>query len=157
MSASTSASYPDVARTPPGSQPSNLQTHSMNKTPSSMTDTLYCTVDTSNVKESQSNKANPGTIRQEIEKEMLVGGSADNWRCMAVTKDRRNMTRIRTTCRDEAEVALVKEVAQKTAARGARTPRPAVPCQGGQRQPHGHTGRSRQVAPRSARDAGEGG
>ena len=41
------ASYAEVARTPPGSQPSNIQTLSTsNTTPSKQTDNLYCTVET---------------------------------------------------------------------------------------------------------------
>ncbi|KNB04437.1 hypothetical protein FOXG_06721 [Fusarium oxysporum f. sp. lycopersici 4287] len=39
-------SYADVARTPPTSQPSNVRTlSSMRTTPSSFTDTLFCTID----------------------------------------------------------------------------------------------------------------
>ena len=45
---SPQASYADVARTPPLSQPTNLPTlSSMRTTPSSFTDTFHCTVDTS--------------------------------------------------------------------------------------------------------------
>jgi hypothetical protein len=120
MSASPNPSYADVARTPPGSQPSNLQTLSMNTTPSSVTDTLYCTVDTSTVEEAERDKAKPGNIRQEIEKEMRREEGADDWRCAAVTKDPRNTTRIRITCRNEAELARVKQAAEKTAVQGSR-------------------------------------
>jgi hypothetical protein len=116
---SPSPSYADVARTPPGSQPSNIRTISMNTTPSTMTDTLYCTVDTSSVGETEKDKANPGTIRQEIEKEMRDAGS-ETWRCVAVTKDPRNAARIRITCRNESELALVKSAAEKTKIPGAR-------------------------------------
>ncbi|CEJ61869.1 Putative Remark: Mars [Penicillium brasilianum] len=45
---SGSPSYADVARTPPMSYPSNIRTlSSANTTPTSFTDTLYCTIDTS--------------------------------------------------------------------------------------------------------------
>jgi peptidoglycan hydrolase CwlO-like protein len=55
---STSPSYAEVTRTPPESQPSTLQSlSSMNTTPSNMTDTLYCTVDTSRVEEGDKSKA----------------------------------------------------------------------------------------------------
>ena len=37
----------------------------------------------------------------------------ENWRCAAVIRDSRNMER-RVSCRDEAELQRVKEVAQKT-------------------------------------------
>jgi hypothetical protein len=43
-----------------------------------------------------------------------------NWRCTAVTRDPRNTARIRVTCRDEAELQLVKEATQKYAAPGLR-------------------------------------
>jgi hypothetical protein len=63
-------SYADIARTPPGSQLSNLRSLSINTTPSTGTDTLYCTLDTSQVEEEDKNKANPGTIRRAIETEV---------------------------------------------------------------------------------------
>ncbi|KAF2176972.1 hypothetical protein K469DRAFT_721153 [Zopfia rhizophila CBS 207.26] len=66
---SGSPSYADLARTPPNSQPSNLRSLSANTTPSTVTDTLYCTVDTSRVEEEDKQKAQSGTIRQAIEKE----------------------------------------------------------------------------------------
>lgn len=46
-----SPSYADAARTLLGSHPSNLRTLSNQTTPSTLTDTLYCTVDVSNVEE----------------------------------------------------------------------------------------------------------
>lgn len=113
--------YADVARTPPSSRPSNVRTlTSMDATLSTMTDTLYCTVDTSRVGEEDRIKAQPGTIRQAIEKEMRATEGHEGWRCAAVIRDARNMERIRVACRDEAELQRVKEAAQKTAAAGAR-------------------------------------
>ncbi|RKK64958.1 hypothetical protein BFJ68_g18671, partial [Fusarium oxysporum] len=54
-------SYADVARTPPTSQPSNVRTlSSMRTTPSSFTDTLFCTIDTSRVSEEDRGKAQVG-------------------------------------------------------------------------------------------------
>jgi hypothetical protein len=50
--ASASPSYAAIARTPPTSQPSNLPSFSSGSlTPSTMTDTLYCTIDTSSMNE----------------------------------------------------------------------------------------------------------
>ena len=121
MSSSPSPSYAEIARTAPNSQPSNLRTlTSMNTTPSTMTDTLYCTVDTSRVDEDERSKAEPGAIREAIEKEMRTAADRGSWRCTAVIRDPRNTARIRVTCRDESELQLVKEAAQKTAAPGAR-------------------------------------
>lgn len=114
-------SYADIARTPPESRPSNLPSlSSMNTTPSTMTDTLYCTIDTSRVEEEDKDKAQPGTIRQEIEREIRTETGYEHWRCTAVIKDPRNTARIRVTCRDETELQLVKQAAQKTSAPGAR-------------------------------------
>ena len=114
-------SYADVARTPPSSRPSNLITlSSMNTTPSAITDTPYCTVDTSRVQEEDKGEAQPGTIREAIEKEVRTTEGHEDWRCVAVIKDPRNTTRIRITCRDETELQLVKAAAQKTVASGVR-------------------------------------
>jgi hypothetical protein len=117
---SATPSYADVARTPPNSQPSNLQSLSMSTTPSTMTDTFYCTVDTSGVQEQGQAKAQPGTIREAIEKEMRTAEGREGWRCVAVTRDAKNTARIRVTCRNERELQLVKEAAQKSAIAGAR-------------------------------------
>jgi hypothetical protein len=117
---SPNPSYADVARTPPGSRPSNLRTVSNQTTPSTFTDTLYYTVDVSNVEEAERNNASASKIRQVIEKEMREGEEGSGWRCMAVTRDPRNVARIRVTCRDESELARVKEAAEKTKAAGSR-------------------------------------
>jgi hypothetical protein len=119
--ASASPSYAAIARTRPTSQPSNLPSFSSrNLTPSTFTDTLSCTVDTSRISEEDKSKALPGTIRQAIEVEMRTQAERNNWRCTAVTRDARNTARIRGTCRDEAELQLVKEATQKYAAPGLR-------------------------------------
>ena len=120
VSASPSPSYADVARTPPDSLPSNLRTVSVSATPSSMTDTLYCTVDGSNIEEKEKDKVSPGSIRREIEKEMLNSAGSETWRSVAVTRDLRNDARIRVTCRNESEMALVMAAAERTKISGAR-------------------------------------
>lgn len=118
---SPSPSYADVARTPPTSWPSNIQTlTSMGTTPSRMTDTLYCTIDTSRVGEEGKYKVQPGVIRKAVEEEIRTREGQEKWRCAAVIKDGRNTERIKIACRDEAELQRVKEAAQKTAAEGAR-------------------------------------
>ena len=114
-------SYADIARTPPVSQPSNLPTlSSMNTMPSSFTDTLYCTIDTSRVVEEDKPRTQLAGIRQMIEKEMRTREGQENWRCAAVVRDARNADRVKVFCRDEAEIQLVKEAAQKTAVPGTR-------------------------------------
>ena len=115
--ASASPLNAGIARTPPNSQHSNLPSFSCRSlTPSTMTDTLYCTIDTTGVKEEDKCKAQPGIIREAIEEEMSACADKENWRCTAVTRDPRNVTRIRMICRDEAELQLVKEATQKVAA-----------------------------------------
>lgn len=118
---SPSPSYAEVARTPPNSWPSNIRTlTSMGTTPSRMTDTLYCTIDTSRVEEDDKDKAQPGPIRKAVEEEIRTMEGQDKWRCAAVIRDGRNTERIKIACRDEAELQRVKEAVQKTAAEGAR-------------------------------------
>ena len=118
---SPSPSYAEVARTPPDSSPSNVRTlSSLRTTPSTMTDTLYCTVDTSRVGEGERSKAQPGAVRKAVEEEIRAGEGQANWRCAAVIRDARNTERIKIVCRDEAELQRVKEAAQKTAAEGVR-------------------------------------
>lgn len=116
---SVSLSYAEIARTPPDSVPSNVRTlSSIRTTPSTMTDTLYCTVDTSRVGEEDRSKAQPGAVRRAIEEEIRTVEGQENWRCAAVIRDARNTERIKVVCRDEAELQRVKEAAQKTAAEG---------------------------------------
>lgn len=51
---------------------------------------------------------------------MRVMEGQEDWRCVAVAKDARSTTRVRVTCRNETEMARVKEVAQKSVVAGAR-------------------------------------
>jgi hypothetical protein len=120
-SSSASPSYAEIARTPPTSHASNIRSlSSIGTTPSTMTNTLYCTIDTSRMGEEDKNKAYPGSIRKTIEEEMRAADGHANWRCAAVIKDSRNAERVKVACRDEAELHRVKEVAQKTAPPNAR-------------------------------------
>ncbi len=98
-------SYADVARTPPTSQPSNIRTLS-----STLTSTLYCTIDTSRVEEAAENQVSAGTIRTMVESGIRAEKDDHLWRCKAVTKDPRNPHRVRIACRDETEHAMVKRV-----------------------------------------------
>jgi hypothetical protein len=121
QTSSPSPSYAEVARTPPNSWPSNVRTlTSMGTTPSRMTDTLYCTIDTSRVREEDKSMAHPGAIRKAIEEEIRTGEGQEKWRCAAVTRDARNTERIRIACRNEAELQRVKGAAQKAVVEGAK-------------------------------------
>jgi hypothetical protein len=73
-----------------------------------------------NVEEAGSQNVSASKIRQTIEKEMREGEEGGGWRCVAVTRDPRNIARIRITYRDESELARVEEVAEKTKAVGSR-------------------------------------
>jgi hypothetical protein len=81
-------SYAAVARTPPNGAPANVHSiSSMGTTPSTMTDTLYCTVDTSRVASEAVEKVSVGAIRANVENDMRSTSEQTNWRCRAVTKD----------------------------------------------------------------------
>ena len=118
---SPNPSYADVARTPPNSSPANvISISSMGTTPSTMTDTLYCTIDTSRVPSEEGGKTSVGAVRAAVETEVRAKMDRTNWRCRAVTRDARNANRIRIACRDEAEQQMVKLVAESKIATGVR-------------------------------------
>lgn len=117
----TSPTYANVARIPPTSHPSNLPSNSTIVTASSnITDSLYCTIDTSRVDEKETEKINPGSVREVIEKKMRGTAETSTWRCAAVTKDMKNPARIRVACRNESELQKVKEAAERVLITGAR-------------------------------------
>ena len=119
-----SPTYAAIARTPPDSRPSNLASPTSAPTlPSRMTDTLYCTIDLSRAEEEEGNRAGPGSIRDKIEQEIRTAEGRGNWRCIAATRDPRSQDRIRITARNEEELRLIKDAAQKTAKPGARVMR----------------------------------
>lgn len=114
-------SYAEVARTPPSSQPSNVRTLSSGlTTPSTFTDTLYCTIDTSRVEDEDRGNATAGSIRKAIENEMRAAPERPDWRCAAVLQDAKRPDRIKIIGRGEAEMQLIKEAAQKSAIPGTR-------------------------------------
>ncbi|KAF4176666.1 hypothetical protein CNMCM8694_005650 [Aspergillus lentulus] len=121
VSPTGSPSYADVARTPPTSQPSNIRTlSSWNTTPTTFTDTLYCTIDTPKMAGNENERPSAGPVRRAVETEIRAMENYTNWRCRAVTVDPKNTNRIRIACRDEAEHQLVKKVAETKVGAGAR-------------------------------------
>jgi hypothetical protein len=115
------ASYAEVARTPPSSQPSGVRALSSPRTtPSTFTDTLFCTIDTSRVEGGEKGKVQVADVRKAIEKEIRLRDNKGKWSCAAVVKEARNPDRVRVICRDEGEVQLVKEAAQKITVPGVR-------------------------------------
>jgi hypothetical protein len=85
-----------------------------------MTDTLYCTVDTTGVASEDADKISAGVIRMEVENEIRTTTDQANWRCRAVTKDAKNPHRIRIACRNEAEHNAVKIAMEAKLVSGAR-------------------------------------
>jgi uncharacterized coiled-coil protein SlyX len=118
---SARASYAEVARTPPSSQPSGVRTlSSSNTTPSTFTDTPFCTIDTSRVEEKEKGKVQVADVRKAIEAEVRTRENMGDWRCVAVVKEARNPDRVKVVCRNESEIKLVKDAAQKIAVPGVR-------------------------------------
>jgi hypothetical protein len=114
-------SYAAIARAPPLSHPNNIRPPpTVNTKPTTLTDTLYCTIDTSKMIEENNEKISAGLIRTIIETDVRAMGDHTHWRCRAVTVDPRNANRIRIACRDEDEHQLVKQVAETKIGAGAR-------------------------------------
>ncbi|KAM4068010.1 endonuclease-reverse transcriptase domain-containing protein [Hirsutella rhossiliensis] len=117
------ATFADVARALPNSAPSSTRSIPGPTKQQTANDSVHCTIDTSRVSELNRNKAQIGQIRQAIEVEMRAKNGHETWRCAAVVRESRNADRVKIVCRDEAELQLVKEAAQKTAVEGARVMR----------------------------------
>jgi hypothetical protein len=111
-------SYADVALARLASPPSGTPRPSTMRTAAA--ETLFCTIDTSRVSKEDKSKAQIGEIRQAIEEEVRKKEDRQGWRCTAVLKDTKSADRIKVICRDEKEMSLVKEAAEKTTVRGVR-------------------------------------
>ncbi|KJZ69746.1 hypothetical protein HIM_10857 [Hirsutella minnesotensis 3608] len=121
LQSSPQMSYASAAGSSPRIQTMNQGNVPAAKSPrTAISDSFYCTVDTSRVEEANKSQAQIGSIRKAIESDMRKSQSQESWKCAAVVKDARNPERIKILCRDEAELKQVKEAAQKTVARGAR-------------------------------------
>ncbi|KAJ5198762.1 uncharacterized protein N7498_007879 [Penicillium cinerascens] len=117
----SSPSYAAIARAPPLSHPNNIRAPpARNTRPTTLTETLYCTIDTSKMMEENNEKISAGLIRTTIETNVWTMENHTQWRCRAVTVDPRNTNRIRIACRDEDEHQLVKQVAETKIGAGAR-------------------------------------
>ncbi|KJZ67957.1 hypothetical protein HIM_12656 [Hirsutella minnesotensis 3608] len=123
LSSGARATFADIARTLPASPPTSLSSVAAPRKQQTASDPLHCTIDTSRVSESNKNKAQIGSIRQAIETEMRAMNGQKTWRCAAVVRESRNADRVKIVCRDEAELQMVKEAAQKTAVEGSRVMR----------------------------------
>jgi hypothetical protein len=83
-------------------------------------ETLYCTIDISGVAEEDISKTTASAIRAGVEKEIRATEGHANWRCRAVTRDGKNMTRIKIVCRNAVEQQMVKRAAETKIAPGVR-------------------------------------
>ncbi|EED11553.1 hypothetical protein TSTA_008490 [Talaromyces stipitatus ATCC 10500] len=81
--------------------------------PPTLANTLFCTIDTSRVREEDKAKAQIANVRQMIEKEIQGNEGMETWRCAAVIKYPKNAERVKIICRREDEILRVKEAAQK--------------------------------------------
>jgi hypothetical protein len=109
--------YADVARcTPPTSVPSPASSASRTATP----EPAFCTVDMTRVPEEHIEEATPAALRKLIENEMQAPGDQPKWRCLAVTRDRGNINRLRIVGRNEAEVKRIKDIIEAKKAPGAQ-------------------------------------
>src|SRR6201999_154554 len=117
---STSPSYAAIAQraSPTTIQPRPLPSNSATRA-SIMSDTPYCTIDTSGVDQNKQQHVQPGAIRAAIEKEIRTK-EGNQWLCAAVMRDPRNMARIRVACRDKNEQKAVKQAAEKAKVEGTR-------------------------------------
>ncbi|EAQ82922.1 hypothetical protein CHGG_10740 [Chaetomium globosum CBS 148.51] len=134
---SARGSYAEVARTPPSSQPSGVRTlSSRNTTPSSFTDTLFCTIDTSRVEEKEKGNVQVADIRKAIETEARAQESMGDWRCAAVVKEARNPDRVRVICQGRRRgPARQGSGREDQCSWSAGIERPVVPGEGRQCQP----------------------
>ncbi|KJZ68767.1 hypothetical protein HIM_11836 [Hirsutella minnesotensis 3608] len=117
------ATFADIARSLPASPPTSVRNIAGPTKQGTVGERLQCTIDTSHVNESNRHKAQIGQIRQAVEEEMRAKNGQETWRCAAVVRESRNADRIKIVCRDEAELQMVKEAAQKTAVEGSRVMR----------------------------------
>ncbi|KAG7000436.1 Retrovirus-related Pol polyprotein from type-1 retrotransposable element R1 [Fusarium oxysporum f. sp. conglutinans] len=109
-------SYADVTRLTPFLPHNDSRTLAA---PPNPTDVLYCTIDVSRLGEDEA-RLSAGTIRATVENEVRSELDNPTWRCRAVTKDPKNLHRVRITCRDESEHEIVKRVAETKLAPGVR-------------------------------------
>ena len=109
--------YADVARlTPPVSIHTPASSTSRVTTP----EPAFCTVDTSRVPEEHIGETTLVALRKLIENEMRTPGDQPSWRCVAVTRDRGSINRLRIIGRNEEEVKKIKDIVEAKKTPGAR-------------------------------------
>ena len=110
-------SYADVARvTPPTSTSSQTPPVSRAPTP----DTRFCIVDTTRVPEAHKEETTPAALRKNIEGAMRAGEDQPGWRCVAITRNGRNINQLRIIGRNDKELSKIKNIVE-TARGGTST------------------------------------
>lgn len=118
---STQASYADVVRIPSENRPKNVPNAAGPvKSLPILTESLFCTVDTSKVQADEGSSFHPGEIRTIVEREVRNELDAPAWRCRAVTVGSKTPNHIRVVCRNEDEHQMIKRVLEAHLPRGAR-------------------------------------
>jgi hypothetical protein len=74
----------------------------------------------SRVSEEHIEEATPMALRKLVENEMRAPGDQPKWRCVAVTRDRGNINRLRIVGRNEEEVKKIKDIIEAKKTPGAR-------------------------------------
>lgn len=64
--------------------------------------------------------ATPTIIHKTVKQEMQASSDKPHWRCVAVTRDRRNANRLRIIGRNEEEIQKIKTILEARKAPGAR-------------------------------------
>ncbi|KAF5258403.1 hypothetical protein FOXYS1_11029, partial [Fusarium oxysporum] len=109
-------SYADAARMTSTSMSSQSSSAARSASPEPM----FCTVDTSRVPEDHLGDVTPTMIRKTVEQEMRQSSDQPHWRCVAVTRDGRNASRLRIIDRNEEEIQKIKTILETRKAPGAR-------------------------------------
>ncbi|KAL2146339.1 hypothetical protein VTI28DRAFT_4364 [Corynascus sepedonium] len=109
--------YADIARrTPPARGSSLAPSTSRTATP----EPAFCTVDMTRVPEEHIGEATPVALRKLIENEIRAPGDQPKWRCVALTRDRGNINRLRIFGRNEEEVKKIKNIVETKRTPGVR-------------------------------------
>lgn len=107
---STQASYADIVRNSESDGRNGKTTSGRIQPRSLISESLFCTVDTSKMQSEEGGLFRPGEIRTIVEREVRTALDIPTWRCRAVTSNIRTPYYIRVLCRDEEEHQTIKRV-----------------------------------------------
>jgi hypothetical protein len=106
--------YADAARMTSTSMSSQSSSAARSATP----EPVFCTVDPTRVPEDHIGDVTPTMIRKTVEQEMRQSSDHLHWRCVAVTRDGRNASRLRIIGRNEEEIQKIKTILETRKAPG---------------------------------------